>query len=130
MTENIIKTEIKLSEESVREIVVAETTKRLAEIPGFIEGIVHHALTYRKKKRYSSDPDNPTYFEKIIQESLQPMIKEECLSLSESARPTVRKILKKALKTKVIDNKEFETEIIKQMARFTSNINFYVSSDE
>ena len=127
MTDNIVKTEVVLSEESVKQIVIAESAKAISNIPGFMEGLVKTILFTRPPKKYSYDKPKPTYYEKLIGEVLKPIIQEEAEKLAESWRPKVKVILKKAFKTNVLDNKEFENRIIERLSKFSSNISFYIN---
>lgn len=127
MTDNIIKTEIKLSEKSVSEIVTAETAKALLAIPDFMEKLIKTVLFTRPRKRNSYDPEPNTFFETGIQAALKPVIKEEIENIANKHRKSLSGIISKAFKSKIIDNKEFETKLIEQLSKFTSNIKFYVS---
>lgn len=124
--ENIIKTEIQLNEEMVAKIVASETTKALTKIPEFMENMVKQMLFHRPKKNYSSDPEPPTMYESLVQKYLQPIVENEMEKAAEEWRPKLRIIIKKGFKTNVLDNKEFEDRMLKQLARFSSNITFYV----
>ena len=127
MDDNIVKTEIKLGEDSVKKIIVTETAKHILNVPGLIETFVEQILFKRPEKRYSYDNDPPTFYETILKKTIQPIIEEEVKKIAAAQRPTISKILKKAFKTKVIDNKEFENRIIQQLSKFTSNIEFYIA---
>lgn len=127
--DNIVKTEVKLSEESVKKIVLAEAAKAVSEIPNFVENLVRDVLFFREPKKYSYDKENPTFYESVIQKTLRPMIEEELSKIAEAYRPKLRKTLKQAFKSDVIDNKEFEDRLIAKLSKFSSNITFYVSND-
>ena len=128
--ENIIKTEIQLSEEMVAKIVASETSKALVKVPEFMEKMVEKMLFHREKPRYSSDPQPPTMYENLIQQYLKPIVEEEIKNASEEWRPKLRTIVKKAFKTNVLDNKAFEDRMLQQLAQFSSNITFYVSNKD
>jgi len=127
MTDNIIKTEIKLSEESVKQIVIAEAAKAVCSVPNLIEGLIKEVLFYRVPTRYSSDVPNPTFFEGALQKTFKPIIEEEIVKIAESNRKEISSIIKKAFKSKVIDNKDFENRLIERLSKFSSCISFYVS---
>ncbi len=123
---NVVKTEVILTEKSVEQIVIAEAAKAMSKMPGFLEGIIEHLLTYREPKRYSSDPEKPTYMEAVIAKTLKPIVEEEMIKIANKHRKKLSSILSKAFKTGIIDHKDFEDRLIKEMAGFTSNIRFYV----
>ena len=127
--DNIVKTEVILSEESVKRIIVAETGKALSQVPGMLETLIQETLFYREPKRNSYDKEKPTLYESVIKKTLQPMVEAELTSIAEKNRPKLAAIIKKAFKTGVVDNKEFEGRLISRLAKFTSNISFYVSDD-
>ena len=129
MSDDIIKTEIKLSDESIHKILTAETAKALANVPGFLETIVQGVLFTRPRKRYSYDPEPPTFFEKVTGDSLKEMIRDEIKILAEENRDKLRATLKRAFKTKIIDHKEFEDRLIERLGKFTSNITFHIKDD-
>ena len=128
MTENIIRTEIKLSEESVRDIITGEAAKAISEIPGFMDKLAKEVLFARPKKRYSYNKEPPTTFEAVVKKTIVPMIEEEITILAKEFRPKLRAMLKKAFKANVA-TKEFENRLIAQLSKFTSNIKFYVTDD-
>lgn len=130
MEGNIVETKVALTEESVKQILIAETGKMLSEIPGFMEEMIRQVLFYRSPKRYSSDSPNPTFYEKVIQNTLQPMIEDEVRNIAKKNRKKLSDIIRRAFKAEVIDNVEFENRLIKQLSKFSSNISFYVSSDD
>ena len=124
--ENIIKTEIQLSEEMVAKIVASETTKALVKIPEFMENMVKQMLFSRPKKEYSYSEEKPTMYESLVQKYLKPIVENEMEKAAEEWRPKLCVIIKKAFKTNVLDSKEFEDRMLKQLANFSSNITFYV----
>ena len=127
MSDNIIKTEVKLSEDSVHKIVVSETAKALLQVPNLMETMVNDILFFRAPKRNSYDKDNKTFYETVIQNTLKPIVEEEVKKLAEANRKQLSSVIKKAFKSGIIDNKEFETRLIEQLSKFSSSINFYVS---
>lgn len=127
--DSILKQEIKLNEETVAKIIASETAKAMVQIPEFMENLVKQMLFYREPQRYLSDPKNPTMHEKLIQKYMQPILEEEVKNEAESYRPKLRVLVKKAFKSNVIDNKEFEDRFIKQLSGFSSRITFYIPSN-
>jgi len=127
--ENIVKTEIKLGEDTVRDILVSEVAKVVAQTPNLIEEFVRNALFYRPPKKYSYDDEKPTFFESTLKKTFQPLIEEEIKKVAEQNRDKLSAIIKDAFKTKVIDNKEFENRIIERLSKFSSNISFYISDN-
>ena len=123
---DIIRTEINLSEESVHKIVVAETAKAILEIPGLMETMVREVLFHRPPKQYSYDKERPTFFESVIQKTMKPMIEEEVRNQAEAHRAKLTAVIKDAFRTGVIDNKEFEDRLIDRLSKFTANIDFYI----
>jgi hypothetical protein len=126
MEDNIVKTEIKLSDESVHRIIVSETAKKLLEIPNLMETMVNDILFYRPPKKYSYDKDRPTFYESVIQKTIKPIIEDEIKKAAEENREKLSAIIKAAFRSGVIDNKEFENRLIEKLAKFSSNISFYV----
>lgn len=126
MTDNIVKTEIKLSEESVHKIIVSEMGRAFAQIPNFMETMVRDILFYRQPKRHSYDKENPTFYESVIQKTIKPIVEEEIKKLAEIHREKISSIIKDAFQTGVINNKEFEDRLIEKLSKFTSNISFYI----
>jgi hypothetical protein len=126
---DVVKTEVRLSEDSVHKIVVAETAKKLLEIPDLMKTMVNDILFYRVPKRNSYDKENKTFYEEVIEKTLKPIVEEEIMKEANLNRKKIRAIIKKAFKTNVIDNKEFEDRLIERLSKFSSNISFYVSSD-
>jgi hypothetical protein len=124
--DSIIKTEVVLNEEMVAKIVASETVKALVKVPEFMENMVKQMLFSRPKKNYSSDPELPTMYESLVQKYLKPIIEDEMSKVAEGWRPKLSAIIKKAFKTNVLDNKEFEERLLNQLAKFSSNITFYV----
>ena len=127
MSDNIIKTEVKLSEDSVHKIVVSETAKALLQVPNLMETMVNDILFFRAPKRNNYDKDNKTFYETVIQNTLKPIVEEEVKKLAEANRKQLSSVIKKAFKSGIIDNKEFEIRLIEQLSKFSSSINFYVS---
>lgn len=121
MSENVVKTEIKLSEESVHKIVVSETAKALLQIPNLMETMVHDILFYRVPKQHSYDKENPTFYERVIQKTIRPIVEEEIKKMAQQNRNILSTIIKKAFKTKIIDNKAFEDRLIEQLAKTSHN---------
>jgi hypothetical protein len=121
-----IKTEIQLSEEMVAKIVASETSKALVKVPEFLENMVKQMLFSRPKKEYSYSEEKPTMYESLVQKYLKLIVENEMEKAAEEWRPKLRVIIKKAFKTNVLDNKEFEDHMLKQLAKFSSNITFYV----
>jgi len=128
--ENIIKTEIQLSEEMVAKIVASETSKALVKVPEFLENMVKQMLFHRPKKEYSYSVEKPTLYESLVQQYLRPIAEEEIKKAAEEWRPKLSVIVKKAFKTNVLDNKAFEERMLDQLAKFSSNITFYVPSKD
>ena len=60
---NIVKTEVKLSEDSVQKIISAKVAEMLMGQEEFVKEFVNQLLTKREPKQYSRDPENPTYFQ-------------------------------------------------------------------
>ena len=127
--QSVVKTEVILGKESVHEIVVSETGKMLAQIPGLMETMVNDILFFRPPKRNSYDKENQTFYESVITKTLKPIVEEEIIKLAETNRSKLSAIVKKAFKSGIIDNKKFEDRLIKQLAKFSSNISFYVAND-
>lgn len=127
MSDNIIKTEIKLSEESVKRIIVSETLKALSQVDNFMENLISQMLFSRPPKRNSYDKEPLTFFETAIQNAFKPMLQEEITVLAEKQRKQIRDIIVKVFKAKVVDSKEFEDILIKQLSKFVSNIHMYVA---
>lgn len=125
---DVVKTEVIISDESVHKIVVAETGKALASIPGLMEKFVNDVLFFRPPKRNSYDDERPTFYEDILQSTIKPMIEEEVKKVATVYRNELSAIIKRAFKTNVLDNAEFENRLIEKLAKFTSNINFYVDN--
>ena len=130
MNKSVTKTEVILDEKSVHEIVVAETAQALAKIPNLMQSLIREVLFHRPQKRYSHDKEKSNFFELVIQKTLKPLIEEEIKKIADSNRDKLSEIIKKAFKTNVIDNKNFEDRLIEKLADFSSNIDFYVSQDE
>jgi len=127
MSDSVVKTEVRLSENTVKDILVAEVAKVIAQTPNIIEEFVRNAIFHREPKRYSYDKDNPTFFESTLKKTFQPLIEEEIIKIANDNREILSKIIKQAFKTKVIDNKEFEKRLIERLGKFTSNITFYIN---
>ena len=127
--DSVVKTEIKLSDDMVHQIVIAETAKALLSVPDIMEKMVEQVLFHRVPKKHSYDKENPTFYESVIRQTLKPMIEEEIKMVAGSHRKQLSAIIKKAFKAGVIDTAEFEKRLIEKLAKFTSNISFYVSDD-
>jgi hypothetical protein len=130
MPDNIVKTEIVLSDESVHKIVVAETAKALNQVEGFMESLVHEVLFTRPAKQNSYDKTPKTFYERAVISVLTPMVKEEIEKCAEKHRKKLSAIISKCFKSKIIDNREFEDRLIERLSKFSSNINFYVNNEE
>ena len=126
---SVVKTEVILDKESVREIIVGEIGKALTKIPDFMGTMVKEVMFCRPPKRYSYDDDKPTFYESVIQKTLKPMIEEEVKRIAENHRPELSAMIKKAFKTNVLDMSEFEKRLIEKLGQFASNIDFYVAGE-
>ena len=126
---SVVETKVNLGEDDIKRILVAEVAKVIILTPAMIKDFVRNALFYRTPKNHSYDKENDTFFESVLKKTFQPIIVEEMTRVAEANRSKLSKIIKEAFHEKVIVNKEFETRLIEQLSRFTSNIEFYVSSE-
>lgn len=129
MEDNLVRTEVKLSEESVRKIIAAETLKALSQVDGFMENLISQILFNRPPKQNSYDPVPRTFLEQALQKTFVPILEEEIAVLAETQRGKIRGIIKKVFKANVVDSKEFEDLLINQLSKFVGKVRMYVSSE-
>lgn len=122
---SVVKTEIKLSERDVQNVLAAEVAKVVSSDISIVEKVVQTILFSRKEKRYSSDPTPLTYFELAVQDAMKPLIKEQIEAELKKQLPAMRKVVRKVIKSDVIDTGEFEKRLIEALSEFWSDVQFY-----
>lgn len=73
---DFVKTEVSLSEETVEKIIASKIVDVMGGHEQFIQGFVEQLANYRKPKKYSYDPDNPTFLETVLQELMEPLVRQ------------------------------------------------------
>ena len=127
--DNIVETKVTLSEDTVCKILTAEVAKVIMDNPSMIESIVQNVLFTRPPKRNSYDnKEQPTFFEMAVKKSFEPMMQELIKEQLQSKKPMLKKIISKALGTK-LKHDELADRLIIAMSKFTANIQFYINND-
>lgn len=129
MDESIVKTEIKLSEESIQKILTAEVATIILGNPEIINEIVRNVLFTRPERKSSYGDKPPTFFESAVKKTFEPMLQEIIAAELQKKKPALKKIIAGALKTSIIEHGEFAQRLIDSMSKFTSSIGFYLKSD-
>ncbi len=128
--DSIVKTEIKLSEESVQKIITAKVAEVLMGQTELVETFVDKVLHHRDKKEYSRDPPKPTLFEEILEASLKPIVVDELKRQFEKKyKKTFQKAVEKGL-AKIFSGEETTVmdTILKGMTDAFSKFHFYIRS--
>ena len=125
MADSVIKTEISLGEQSIRDVLSVEMAKILQKEPEFFNTFVNNLLFSRPPKKNSYDSELPTFYESALRKTLQPFIEEEMKVLVEEFKPKIDAILRSVFKNALVDTTEFKDRLSESLGKYLSRLRIY-----